>query len=233
MPDSTTAVISADNQPITLLVNGSFRAGVSIQLAGNFVGTVNFFASTNGSQYEYLRLVNTWTGEVADHGSVHSQWEGSCAGKASIRVVGAGWQSGTCTVTITVSSAAGVVPGNEVTVKNLVQLDPFSTVSDVQVIQGTTGIVSPIFMQTPLTYDFITTLTVWNWASVAGSVSLIDTYTGTTIWQLPCPANDGHSVSFSPALRHWAGDGAITYATNDDALTVTLSVNGYRRSMTP
>ena len=243
MPDSMTTTITAENVPVDF-APALNRSGLSIQLSGNFNATVGFYGTTNGSTFEKLQLVNVWTGEVADHASAHSIWEGSCTGLQRIRLVAFPFVAGPITVTITVNATIGRTPSSLVSIANLavdthrqpvvsVACDPLVTVSDIQFVAGTAGVDSPVFVQAPLTNNELTAITVTNLGTVPGTVALIDSYTGNAVWQLPCPVADGHSITFSPPLRQWAGDGGLKYVCSDETMTAIVCVHGYRKELAP
>ena len=97
--------IDADEEVVTLDISGAGAVGA--QLAGTFVGTLQFEACIENGTFVALNMVPSNSATAATSATTTGAWSGNCGGYRTFRVRASEWTSGTARVTISSAVSGG------------------------------------------------------------------------------------------------------------------------------
>lgn len=97
--------ITANAQSITRALEG--ESGVSVQITGTWVGTLQFEATVDGTNWVAVNGVGAGTANIATTTTVNGLFRNTPAGCASFRVTSTAWTSGTAVVSIRAALGTG------------------------------------------------------------------------------------------------------------------------------
>lgn len=102
---SVRGVIDADEEVVTIDVRGAGAAG--LQLAGTFVGTIQFEACIEEGTFVALNMVPSNSATAVTSATAVGAWSANCGGYSTVRARASAWTSGTARVTLQTAASGG------------------------------------------------------------------------------------------------------------------------------
>lgn len=98
--NTTSGVIDANGESVTLAYREFFNGGVGIQVAGTFTGTLQFEMTIDGTNWVAVQTTNVNNGALVTTTTATGIFKFDAVGALSVRVIATAWTSDAATVTI-------------------------------------------------------------------------------------------------------------------------------------
>ena len=102
---SVRGVIDADEEVVSIDVRGA--GAVGLQLAGTFVGTIEFEGCIEDGSFVALNMVPSNSATAATSATATGAWSANCGGYSSVRARASAWTSGEARVTLQTAASGG------------------------------------------------------------------------------------------------------------------------------
>ena len=98
-------VIDADEEVVSIDVRGA--GAVGFQLAGTFVGTIEFEGCIEDGSFVALNMVPSNSATAATSATGTGAWSANCGGYSSVRARASAWTSGEARVALQTAASGG------------------------------------------------------------------------------------------------------------------------------
>ena len=99
--NTTTGVIDANGESITLAYRETVNGGVGIQVTGTFSGTLQFELTLDGTNFVAVEAIDVGDSSVLTTTTTSTGiWKFDAVGAMEVRVISTAWTSGSATVTL-------------------------------------------------------------------------------------------------------------------------------------